>query len=445
MVGRRVVRVAGLAGAALLCLLPPAAEVAAGTTCANGITRVSVSSQGVEANGISLEPTISGDGSVVAYFSDATNLVRRDTNGWGEIFVHELGTGRTRRVSLPDGGGQANWHSLLQDVSDDGGRVVFGSSASNLVATDTNDLPDTFVRDRRTGSTVMVSVSSRGVQGVDGGSGSPAISGDGSVVGFYSVASGLVRGDTNEAADVFVHVLGRGTTTRVSVRSDGAEADAQSAVYTGPALSRSGRIVAFESEATNLVPGDTNAALDVFVHDRRSGVTERISTSSAGRQGRGEAYAPSLSRTGRFVAFAADATNLVPGDRNGTWDIFVKDRRTGTTSLVSVATSGEQANGYSYSPTISASGRFVAFWSAATDLADGDGDNVPDVFVHDRRTGETRLVSIACDGGPADGESVLPSINDRGDVVTFETSATNLVAADRNGVNDIVVARISWP
>src|SRR5438132_985845 len=217
-------------------------------------------------------------------------------------------------------------------------------------------------------TTVRVSVASDGTEGNDVSLGS-ALSADGRFVAFDSAATDLVAGDTNGASDVFVHDRQTGTTERVSVASDGAQGN-DSSSRGSPALSADGRFVAFDSDATNLVAGDTNGTTDVFVHDRQTGTTERVSVASGGgTQGNGKSGGffafPALSADGRFVAFQSDATNLVAGDTNGTTDVFVHDRQTGTTERVSVASAGSQGNGSSAGPVLSADGRFVAFHDTA--------------------------------------------------------------------------------
>ena len=184
---------------------------------------------------------------------------------------------------------------------------------------------------------------------------------------------------------------------RVSISSVGAQADGDSEE---PSISSDGFIVAFISEATNLVPGDTNDAQDVFVHDLGTGITERVSVASAGTQGDDDAFSLSLSSNGSFVAFGSFATNLVVGDTNDVIDVFVHDRDTGTTTRVSIATDGTQANDESFSPAISSSGRFVAFRSDATNLVVNDTNSKSDIFVRDRTLGVTRRVSVASDGDP---------------------------------------------
>src|SRR5437762_758323 len=223
---------------------------------------------------------------------------------------------------------------------------------------------------------------------------------------------------------------GAQTTVRVSVASDGTEGND---VSLGSALSADGRFVAFDSAATDLVAGDTNGVSDVFVHDRQTGTTERVSVASGGAQGNGSsgligfAFPPALSADGRFVAFVSAATDLVAGDTNGVSDVFVHDRQTGTTERVSVASGGAQGNGNSGGffavPALSAAGRFVAFQSAATNLVAGDTNGTTDVFVHDRQTCTTERMSVASGGAQGNGVSAGPALSADGRVVAFRIHA----------------------
>ena len=208
------------------------------------------------------------------------------------------------------------------------------------------------------GDTMRVSLASDGTQG-NGGSGYPSISTDGRYVAFYSGASNLVSGDTNNKGDVFVHDQQSGQTERVSVASDGTQGIGDSL---DPSISADGRYVAFSSWANNLVSGDTNIKPDVFVYDRQSEQTTRVSVTSDGTQGNGYSERPSISADGRYVAFDSIASNLVSGD-TGHEDVFVHDLQSGQTERVSVASDGTQGNDDSWYPSISADGRYVAFYS----------------------------------------------------------------------------------
>ena len=350
-------------------------------TARAGITeRVSVASDGTQGNAPSRFPSISADGRYVAFASSATNLVPGDTNARGDVFVRDRQTSQTTRVSIASDGSQGKRSSSSPFISPDGRFVAFSSAAGNLVAGDTNGYWDVFVHDRQTAQTTRVSVASGGGQGNDD-SDCPSINADGRFVAFWSGAENLVPGDTNLKADVFVHDRQTGQTTRVSVASDGAQGNSVS--HGGP-ISADGCFVAFDSWATNLVAGDTNEYSDVFVRDRHTGQTTRVSMASDGTQANRYSLYPSISADGRYVGFVSGATNLVPGYTDPTTDVFVRDRQTGQTTLVSVASDGTQGNNPSEPPAISADGRFVAFFSWATNLVPADTNGVHDVFVHDR-------------------------------------------------------------
>jgi Tol biopolymer transport system component len=287
------------------------------------------------------------------------------------------------------------------------------------------------------GTTTRVSVRSNGTQGNDF-SAEASLSATGRFVAFSSVATNLVGGDTNGVPDVFVHDRKTDKTTRVSVASDGTQGNDFS---DAPSLSATGRYVAFFSLASNLVSGDTNGTGDVFVHDRATGQTTRVSVRSNGTQGNDLSLHPSLSATGRYVAFDSLATNLAEGgDTNSTSDVFVHDRETGQTTLVSVASDGTQGSGYSDIPSISATGRYVAFHSFATNLVSDDTNGVPDVFVHDRKTGQTTRVSVASDGTQGNDNSDGFSLSATGRYVAFHSFATNLAeGGDTNSTSDVFV------
>jgi Tol biopolymer transport system component len=341
------------------------------------MTRISVADDGSEANGKSGGAAISADGQIVAFWSDASNLVPDDTYGKRDVFVRDRLARTTTRVNVSSTGLQANAPSRQPALSDDGAVVAFRSDASNLIAQDTNGTGDIFVHDRRTGETTRVSLTSRGGQ-PNGRSRDPGLNANGRFVAFRSEASNLVPHDRNGAGDIFVHDRKSGATTRASVDSRGRGAAGCGVTGCGcdPVLSADGRFVAFWSSATNLVEADTNEAWDVFVHDRTLGRTTRVSVGPGGSEGGKSSGEPWLSGNGRFVAFASQAP-LTLGDSNGDWDIFVHDRRTGFTTL---ETEG-QARGMSTDPVLSRNGRYVAFYSFATRLVAGDTNQSADVFV----------------------------------------------------------------
>ena len=392
--------------------------------------RISVSSTGEQSNSEATKhSTISGDGMKTAFASTASNLVSADTNGATDIFLRDCAAGTTTRVSVSTDGSQANGASDFPAFSTDGRFVAFESAAANLVADDTNGKTDIFVRDLVTQTTTRVSKASNGDQ-ADNDSYRPTLSQDGRYVVFASLAGNLVPDDTNAVNDIFVHDRQTQQTERVSIASDAEQADQYS---WRPQVSGDGRFVAFESLATNLVPDDTNDAIDIFVHDRDTDQTQRVNLGPGGAQATSGSSACSVSADGRFVAFESAAGNLVPDDTNGYPDVFVHDRDTGITARVSVCSDGQETHGASWGSSISADGRFVAFDGPVSDLVPDDTNGVRDVFVHDRHTAVTTRVSVASNGQQADGHSLWPHLSADGRFVVFASEATNLVPDDTNG------------
>ena len=279
-------------------------------------------------------------------------------------------------VSVDSAGNLGNSFSYTPSLSADGRFVAFTSGASNLVPGDTNRENDVFVRDTLTNTTTGVSVDSAGNPG-SYQSLDPSISADGRFVAFYSGASNIVPGDTNDSSDIFVRDRLTNTTTRVSVDSAGNQGNSYS--YR-PSISADGRFVVFESDASNLVPGDTNRSLDIFVRDTLTNTTTRVSVDSAGNQTNRSSLGASISADGRFVAFiSTNASNIVP-DTSG---IFVRDRLTNTTSNVSADSAG---NGGGGTPSISPDGRFVAFSAFRSQFVPGATNTSPQIFVVDNST-----------------------------------------------------------
>ncbi len=348
-------------------------------TRSGATTRVSVRSNEVQGNRLSGEAVaISADGRFVAYSSRATNLVARDTNRTGDVFVRDLSAGTTTRASVRSDEKQSNGFSQDLAISRHGGFVAFTSGATNLVPGDTNGSPDAFVRNTVSGTTRRVTIGNSEAQSRSGGHLSD-MSVNGRFVVFSSGASNLVRGDSNRDFDVFVRDRRNGTTRRVSVSSSERQGNDFSGEYA--TISYDGRYVAFDSYASNLVPGDSNRDSDAFVRDIRAGTTRRVSVSSTGQEGNGGSHEPAISGNGQFVAFTSNASTLTADHANWWFDVFVRDLAGGTTSQASVSSAGELGNLHSDAPAVSGSGTHVTFQSVASNLAPEDGDDLLDVFL----------------------------------------------------------------
>ena len=382
------------------------------------------------------QQAITQDGRFVVFISSALNLVPGDTNIAWDVFVRDRLTGTTERVSVDSNGVQGNDNSGLYGVAitPDGRFVAFESAASNLVPSDSNGR-EIFVRDRWSGTTERVAVDNLGNQ-ANGMSEHPSISADGRFVAFDSPASNLVVGDTNGAGDVFVHDRQTGTTTRASVGPGGIEANGESL---NPMLSANGMLVAFHSTASNLVAGDINGTWDVFVHDLAGGANERVSVATGGAEGNGWSWWPWISADGRFVGFTSQATNFAVGDTNNTRDVFLRDRQAGITTLISISFSGVPGNSGSQEVRLSSDGRFAAFMSGSTNLVLNGPTNVTGrIYVRDLWTGTTELVSLATAGMSSTTSSgAKPCISGDGRYVAFESMANDLVPGDTNGSLDV--------
>jgi len=411
--------------------------------------RVSSAPGGQAAAGVSSRPAITAGGRLVAFESTAPDLGPADPNGAvRDVFARDLLSGAVRLVSAGLGGAGADGPSGAPAV---GGAdlVAFVSDATNLVAGDRNAEADVFLR-AGDEPVARVSVAPGGAE-ADGRSSQPDLSRGGETLVFTSEATNLVPGDLNRASDVFALDLDTGAIRRVSAPRDG---EATGASF-NPAVSPDGRWVSFSSLASNLVPGDGNDRADVFLADLRTGRIERVSVSSRRRSQNRAVIAPftqvsDVSERGRYVVFDSDATNLVPRDRNRDTDVFVRDRRTRTTRRASVTSTGREATNDSFNPTLTPSGRHVAFESFAEDLAPGDAPR-EDVFVRDLRRRLTVVVGVTSRGaaprGPERVRQLLqrPVLSDDATAVAFTSTAGNLAPGDGNAAEDVYVRDLRPP
>ena len=413
-------------------------------TFAADFTDISVLPNGEKANDESHTRTtsMSAEGRFVVYESIASNLVENDTNFHNDIFVYDLQTSVTERVSVSSSGAQSINGSNDPSISANGRYVAFISEGPDLVADDVNQETDVLVHDRQTGITERISKNSNGIQ-ADSYSTNPDISGNGRYIAFTSYASNMMSAD-NFFGNVFVHDRETGVTEVVSKSSSGMPAE-YGANY--PQISADGRFIAFYSSSDDLVPDDTNQSGDVFVHDRQTGTTELVSVSSTGIQGNdisgvmlsSTALEISISDDGRFVVFTSSATNFYDNDTNSNNDIFVRDRQAGTTEIVSVSSDGVQGNLSSESPSISADGRYVLFTSISNNLVTDNTSDHTNVYIRDRQSGTTHLVSTPSLWAPDSGAAYQGSISADGTTVVLTSFAVDAQGSTID-YNHIVVA-----
>lgn len=401
---------------------------------------MSCTSSGVLGNRSSSYPSSNWPGDLIAFHSEATNLVTGDTNGFGDVFLKNKNNQAIEIISVTAGGAPANGLSAGVNMDPSGNLVVFYSNASNLSSGDTNGTYDIFLRDRAAGTMTRISVSRSG-GATNGPSTLPSISTDGRFVVYESDGSNMpVEQDLNAVRDIFVFDRSTQVTKLVTMGIGGVQTNGASL---NASVSADGRFVAFESLASNLVSGDSGFR-DIFVADRLLGVTERISVGSSG-QSNADSSLAKISGDGRYVVFQSGASNLVANDTNGKVDIFIRDRLLGTIERVSMGAAGAQANNNSFSAAVSFDGTWVAFHSDATNLIAGDSNNATDVFVRNRVSGATTRESVASSGTQGNSTSTNPAFSGDKSILAFASWASNLVTGDTNNYGDIFVHTLLDP
>jgi len=394
------------------------------------IARISRSNAGVQGNGASGAPAITADGALIAYSSEASNLVTGDTNDASDIFVFNMSTQRTSRASRTGANGQLNGPSTQPSISSDGRFVVFSSSATNVVTSDSNSAPDIFMRDRQAATTSRLSTA--GGAEANGPSFDPSISADGRYVAYQSDATNLTDNDRNRDTDIYL-LDRQGATLFLA---DPAAKPIAGLEATASAVSRDGTKVAFDSTASSLVPHDTNGRRDVFVRDYSTGAVSRVSRPTGDGEGDFDSSEPSINKDGRFVAFMSSATNLVPGDTNVREDVFVRDRLNRTTVRANVSSTGEQSAWPTRLPRISGNGHHVVFYSRASNFYPGDDELTDDVFVRDLTANLTEHINADENAARRNFDvSVSPAISDSGRYVVL-ASRESLEPGDTSGDMD---------
>ncbi|MEF8756318.1 MAG: hypothetical protein V5B60_20670 [Accumulibacter sp.] len=397
--------------------------------------RISVTGSGGQGYGPggSRSASFSADGRYVLFESGASNLVGGDTNGSSEVFIKDLQTGAVRRVWTALEEYSYFRYSSDPSLSADGNYVVFTNATWEWGFRTIDETSNVFIMDLRTGVTRCVSTDSTG--GPERGTSSGAsFSADGRYVVYQSSAIGQYF------HGIFVRDLQSGATRRVSTDAADLPANGDSS---HASFSADGRYVVFQSRGSNLVAGDTNGATDIFVKDLLTGGIQRVSSDSAGTAGNGRSGSASFSADGQRVVFESEANNLVAGDSNGSSDVFVRDLRTGAIERVSTDFAGNQVDGGSGSASLSTDGRYLVFASVAPNLVANDTNGCSDVFVKDLQTGAVHRVSASLAGGEGNAASFSPRFSSDGRYILLTSDASNLVGDDTNGATDVF--RVSNP
>jgi uncharacterized repeat protein (TIGR01451 family) len=416
-----------------------AITLATSASAASGdITLASTSDGGTKGNNVSQQVSISADGTKVAFSSSATNLDPKDTDLNTDVYVKDLLTGNIALASTNDAGTKGIGNSDNPSLSADGTKIAFESSATNLDPADTGVTEDVYVKDLLTGNITLASSNDSGIKG-NSTSGAPTLSADGTKVAFMSDARNLDPSDTDFNMDVYVKDVVTGNLTLASTDGAGIKGNRISGA---PILSADGTAVAFSSSATNLDPADTDAIGDVYVKDLFTGNITVASTDDSGTKGNGSSSARSLSADGDTVAFDSNATNLDPRDTDVNKDVYAKDLPTGNLTLVSTDDAGIKANGISEWPSVSGDGTRVAFQSYATNLDSGDTDVSQDVYVKDLPTEDITLASSDRAGIKGNGNSARPSLDADGTAVAFNSGSTNLLPDDTDVTPDVYVKEL---
>jgi Ca2+-binding RTX toxin-like protein len=410
------------------------------------IALASTSAAALKGNDHSYTPSLSRDGSLVAFSSWASNLHPADAVRLPDVYVKNLETGDVELASTSDSGVKDNRGSYSPSLSADGQIVAFQSTGTNLDPADTEFKWDIYVKDLSTGNLTLASTSTSGVKGNDS-SFLPSISADGTRVAFTSWARNLDNADTNNVPDVYVKDLTTGDLILASTSDNGVIGN--QGVGFPVSLSADGTAVAYQSTSTNLDPNDTNGATDVFVKNLLTGELTLASTTDSNAPANNVSYQPSLSANGQVVAFMSAASNLDPADTDRNPDVYVKNLSTGEVTLASASDFGVRHNGRLHEsagpplpPALSDDGTRVAFQTTATNLDSNDSGVEYDVYVKDLLTEDVYLASSSVVGRGGNGWSWAPDISGDGHKVAFESLSTNLIPSDTDGLSDIYVKEV---
>jgi PKD repeat protein/Tol biopolymer transport system component len=411
-------------------VIEPASVIAAVPDIVGEISRSSIDTNEQEADGNSINASISQDGRYVVFDSIAANLVTNDNNSTWDIYLRDRLNQVTIRLTTSSSGGDSDGASIDPVISDDGTTIVFSSSATNLVEDDANHVADIFRFDVLNNDLLRITASQENNEG-NNDSDAPDISADGRYIVYESNATNLTLDeDNNGVTDVFIYDSQTGETERVSVNSEDEEGNG---ISRNPSVSDDGRFIVFDSQSNNLVDSDNNNVSDIFLRDRLLGETYRVNINDESIEANGSSSIPVISGIGTVIAYSSVASNLVENDNNSVRDIFVRDLISGTTSRVSVSNSGAEGDSTTFSSLgMDASGRYIVFYSEASNLVDSDANLAWDVFIHDRELRQTSLASIDANGQQGNASSFVPAISAGGHYVVFGSGADNLVSEDNN-------------
>ncbi|PLX35816.1 MAG: hypothetical protein C0606_17095 [Hyphomicrobiales bacterium] len=400
------------------------------------IVRASTSSTNTEGNNHSDLISISGNGRYVVFTSEATNLIAGDTNNNVDIFLKDLATGELKRVSVDENGEQLRYSSTNPFISVDG-RYVLYETTTSIVTEDVNKNSDIYLYDTQTENVELISKDNNGIVS-NGHSYDASISNDGKYILYTSSGTNIIDNDINENSDAFIYNRETREVERIPVPQD---IIAVGHAVLQASLSGDGTVIVFRSLLDNIDPKDTdtNALEDIFVYDRKIGEFERISVRSDHEDANGKSYTPSISHDGNIIVFESEATNLVDGITESN-QIYVYDRTTDSVECVSLSADGEPANQRATNASISADGRYVTFESNASNLVDDDTNGSTDVFRYDRNT--NIIIRITVDENGDQITNYTPGtdavISADGSTVAFESSAP-ILADDTNHRTDIYV------
>lgn len=405
------------------------------------IERMSVNVNGQQANGASFKPAFSPDSTKIAFESDASNLLPSGLNGERQILLKDIASGQITLVSANASGQAANADCLDMEFSPDGRKMVFESDATNLVAGVTNGKRHVYMKDLDTGTVTLISSSSTGAAG-NANSGDPMFSPDGTKVVFSSISDNFAPNDTNISSggrDIFIKDLATGLTSLVS-------ANAQGQIGNGngddPSWSHDGESVIFWSSASNLIPGGTNGVEQVYIKNIETGAVRLVSVDNAGDQSNGYNNDPSFTPDDRIITYWSDASDILPGDTNGKSDIVLYNLVSQNVTIGSSNAQGVIGNGSSQDPLFTADGKYLTMKSNSTNFVPEASNGKYQIFVKDMATGELVLLSTNNQGVQGNDNSDDPIFSRNGQYVAFESFATNFVSGDTNGKLDIYMARV---